>query len=67
MGALLDFFYMLGDAIVSFFSSLIEAIKLVAVAYRIIPSYAGVFGGIFAAWIVAGLGCCVVFRIIGRE
>ena len=67
MTALLNFFYTIGSAITSFFSSLYELLKLVAFAYKAVPSYAGVFGGIFAAWIVAGLGVCVIFRILGRE
>ena len=67
MTALINFFYTLGVAITSFFSSLYELLKVIAFAYKAVPSYAGVFGGVFAAWIVAGLGVCVIFRILGRE
>lgn len=67
MGAIVDFIQSISSAVSSFFHGLFELVRLVAAAYHAIPSYLGIWGGIFLVWIVAGLGCCVIFRILGRE
>lgn len=67
MQAILDFLSTCASAISSFFSGLVQLVKLVAVAYNAIPSYLGVWSGVFLVWIVAGLACCIIFRVIGRE
>lgn len=67
MSGILHFITSIADAVTSFFHGLGELIKLVALAYHAIPSYLGIWVGIFGAWIAAALGCCIIFRVIGRE
>lgn len=67
MQAILDLFSTCASAISSFFSGMWQFVKLVAVAYHAIPSFLGIYAGMFGVWIVAGLGCCLIFRVIGRE
>ena len=67
MQAIINFLSTCASAIASFFAGLWQLVKLVAVAYHAIPSYLGIWAGIFGVWIVAGFGCCIIFRVIGRE
>lgn len=67
MSGIVHFITSIASAVTSFFHGVSQLVQLVATAYFAIPSYLGVWVGIFGAWIAAGLACCVIFRVIGRE
>ena len=67
MTGILDFLHTISSAVTSWAHSMGEMVKTVALVSRALPTYTGVLGGVFAFWIVAGISCAVIFRVVGRE